>query len=167
MKKIPKKIKILSTLVSVLIFIYMNLNPFVLQTFFKRKIGEFDYYIGFSTNSFDYLLLSAIPIAAIILNSKRRNFSTKELIMDNVIIVISTLVVLEIGYYMLNFIGRPVNPLIPQYFVSEPFDGYSLLVIGGGICIPFLLRKANIYYNFKPKMRDEIINEIGTKNNVD
>ena len=43
---------------------------------------------------------------------------------------------------MLPIIGKkPSNPLIPQYFINQPFILYSTITIGIGIAIPFLFIK--------------------------
>ncbi|GAA3561440.1 hypothetical protein [Snuella lapsa] len=163
MKKIPNQAKIISVITSILIFAYMSFNPFILQTFFKRKIGEFDYFLGFRTNHFDFLLLSLIPIAALVFNSKRKEFTLKKIIIDNIIIIVSVLITLEIGYYLMSFIGKPDNPLIPEYLVSEPFDSYSLLAIMTGICIPILFRELKSLNDSRNKITEEI-NQIGKEN---
>ena len=89
-------------------------------------------------------------------NSKRIEFKTEELIKDILIILFSVLITIGIGLYLLTFIGKPTNPLIPQYLISEPFFIYSTLIIGIGILFPFLLKRRNE----KPNE----INNIGIKN---
>ena len=44
-----------------------------------------------------------------------------------------------IRLYILTTIGKPSNPLIPEYLIAEPINLYSALIIVVGILIPFLI----------------------------
>lgn len=76
-----------------------------------------------------------------LLNSKRKEFKTSELIKDILIIVLFVIIAIAVGLYLLTFIGKPTNPLIPQNLLTEPFFFYSTITLGIGIGIPFLLIK--------------------------
>ena len=91
-----------------------------------------------------------------ILHTKRVEFKTADLIKDIFIIILFVIIAIAIGLYILTFIGKSDNPLMPQYLIIEPFFLYSTLIIGIGMGTPFLLIKRN-------KKMDEI-NEIGVRN---
>ena len=99
------------------------------------------YHFGISTNTLDYLIFASIPIFGMLLNSKRNKFKVTELIMDIFTILFWTIIVIGIGLYILTFIGKPSNPLLPAYLVIEPIDIYSSLIMGIGILIPFIFIK--------------------------
>ncbi|MFC3974112.1 hypothetical protein [Maribacter confluentis] len=113
------------------------------------------YFFGLNFNNLDYFAISSIPIFGMLLNSKRMEFKTADLIKDVLIIILFVIITIAIGLYILTYIGKPDNPLIPQYLISEPFFLYSTIIIGIGIGLPFL------FINRTEKL-DEI-NEIGTK----
>lgn len=133
-----------------LLFLFGIINPFGLNDSLQKITG---YFFGFSFNNLDYLAISSIPIFGMLLNSKRKEFKTADLIKDILIIVLFVIITISIGLYILTFIGKPTNPLIPQYLITEPFFLYSTLTVGIGIGLPFLL------INRTEKL-DEI-NEIG------
>ena len=133
-----------------LLFFFGIINPFGLNDSLQKITG---YFFGFSFNNLDYLAVSSIPIFGMLLNSKRKEFKTADLIKDILIIVLFVIITISIGLYILTFIGKPTNPLIPQYLITEPFFLYSTLTVGIGIGLPFLL------INRTEKL-DEI-NEIG------
>jgi hypothetical protein len=123
------------------LFLFGIINPYpsVLIDFFQKFT---DYFIVFSFNNLDYLALSLIPVFGMLFNSKRNRFKTSELISDILIIALCVLIIFMIGLYMLPIIGKkPSNPLIPQYFINQPFILYSTITIGIGIAIPFLFIK--------------------------
>ncbi|MBA6154892.1 hypothetical protein [Gelidibacter maritimus] len=153
MNKIPIKIKYMICGISAMIFLlflFGIINPFGLNDSLQKITG---YFFGFSFNNLDYLAISSIPIFGMLLNSKRKEFKTADLIKDILIIVLFVIITISIGLYILTFIGKPTNPLIPQYLITEPFFLYSTLTVGIGIGLPFLL------INRTEKL-DEI-NEIG------
>ena len=75
--------------------------------------------------------------------------------MDILIILFCATITFGIGIYFVSVIGKNSNPLIPEYFINEPFPIFSTLTIGIGIGIPFLLIKRN-------EKRNEL-NDIGNK----
>ena len=155
MNKIPNKIKYLIGGISALIFFlffFGIINPFGLNDSLQKITG---YYFGLNFNNLDYFAISSIPIFGILLNSKRMEFKTADLIKDILMIILFVIITIAIGLYILTFIGKPDNPLIPQYLIREPFFLYSTITIGIGIGLPFLL------INRTEKL-DEI-NEIGTE----
>ena len=100
-----------------------------------------DYFFAFSSTRFDYLILSTIPIFGTLYNSTRTEFKLAELIMDIATILFSVIIMFGIGLFILTFIGKPENPLVPQYIVTEPFELYTTIFIVLGIGIPFLIIK--------------------------
>ena len=155
LNKIPNKIKYLIGGISALIFFlffFGIINPFGLNDSLQKMTG---YFFGLNFNNLDYFALSSIPIFGMLLNSKRMEFKTADLIKDISIIILFVIITIAIGLYILTFIGKPDNPLIPQYLISEPFFLYSTIIIGIGIGLPFL------FINRTEKL-DEI-NEIGTE----
>lgn len=156
MNKIPNNIKYGICGISALIFLLFFLGiikPFGFNDSLQKFTG---YFFGLSFNNLDYLAISSIPVFGMLFNSKRNEFKTTELIKDILLIVLCVLITIAVGLYILTFIGKPTNPLIPQYLITEPFFLYSTLVIGIGILIPFLLIK-------RTKKQSEI-NDIGIKN---
>ncbi len=156
MNKIPNNIKYGICGFSALIFLLFFLgiiNPFGFNDPLQKITG---YFFGLSFNNLDYLAISSIPIFGMLFNSKRNEFKTAELIKDILFIVLCVLITIAIGLYILTFIGKSTNPLIPQYLITEPFFLYSTLIIGIGILIPFLIIK-------RTEVRNEI-NDIGIKN---
>lgn len=155
MNKVPNKIKYLIGGISTLIFslfFFGIINPFGFNDYLQNVTG---YFFGLSFNNLDYLAISSIPIFGMLLTSKREEFKTGDLIKDILIILFFLIITIAIGLYILTFIGKPENPLIPQYLITEPFFLYSTLTIGIGIGLPFLL------INRTEKL-DEI-NEIGSE----
>ncbi|MBL4604772.1 MAG: hypothetical protein JKY02_03665 [Flavobacteriaceae bacterium] len=140
---IPEKIKKLIGGVSGLIFLVLifGLGPtrlFGLSDLILEKTG---YFFSVTIYFLDYGLISLIPFFGMMLNSKRKEFKVLKLLIDICIILLSTLISLIIGLYILTFIGKPSNPLIPQYLITEPIFIYSVLIIGFGIAIPFMFVK--------------------------
>ncbi|MBP0905881.1 hypothetical protein ACFSKN_14970 [Mariniflexile gromovii] len=143
MTKIPENIKKQILRVSGLIFLILTFgigptNIFGLEQFIQEKT---DYFFGVTIYFLDYGVISLIPFFGIMLNSKRAKFKYSELTIDILTILFSTIIFFLIGLYLLTFIGKQSNPLIPQYLIIEPIFIYSTLIIGIGIYIPFLLTK--------------------------
>ena len=144
LNKIPNKIKYLIYGLCGLIFIILNLGfGAKLQIGITENLQKLtDYYFGVSTNTLDYLTLASIPFFGMLYNSTRKTeFKKTELIMDFLTILFSVIIVFGFGLYILKFIGRPENPLIPQYLLTEPIDLYSIILIWLGIGLPFLIIK--------------------------
>lgn len=158
MNKIPKNIKYSIFGISALIFFLLNsvlgLNIITGATELIQKITG--YHFGISTNTFDYLTFASIPIFGMLLNSQRNEFKVSELIRDVFTVLLWTIIVVGIGLYILTIIGKPTNPLIPDYLIIEPINIYSTLIMGIGILIPFLFSNRN-------KKQSEI-QDIGTEN---
>jgi len=155
LEKIPDNLKKQIIGISGLIFLILTFgigptNIFGLEQFIQDKT---DYFFGVTTYFLDYGLISLIPFFGIILNSKRIEFKNSELIIDILKILGWTILLFLIGLYLLTFIGKPSNPLIPQYLITEPIFLYSTIIIGIGISIPFLLAK--------PYQKRDEINDIG------
>lgn len=150
-----RKIKVLSISISVFIFILLNfiLGPtsvFGLAEFLQNKTG---YFFGVDINTFDYLLISSIPICGLMLTEKRKRKNLSDILKDNLIICLSCVLTFSIGLLILiSRIGSPSqNPLIPEYLRVEPFKQYSLILIILGLILPFL---------FPRKVVEETKNEI-------
>ena len=135
------------------LFFFGIINPFGLNNSLQKITG---YFFGLNFNNLDYLAISSIPIFGMILHKKRIEFKKADLIKDIFIIILFVIIAIAIGLYILTFIGKSDNPLMPQYLIIEPFFLYSTLIIGIGMGTPFLLIKRN-------KKMDEI-NEIGVRN---
>jgi hypothetical protein len=73
------------------------------------------------------------------LSKKRSKSSFSDIIIDSSKILLSVICMLIIGVIILTQIGKPSNPLIPQYLISEPIIIYTAICIAIGIGIPFLL----------------------------
>jgi len=143
-----RKIKVLSISISVFLFILLNfvLGPtsvFGLAKFLQNKTG---YFFGVDINSFDYLLISSIPICGLILTEKRKRKNLSEILKDNLIICLSCVLTFSIGLLILiSRIGSPSqNPLIPEYLRVEPFKQYSLFFIFLGLILPFLISRQEV-----------------------
>lgn len=143
-----RKIKVLSISISVFLFILLNfiLGPtsvFGLAEFLQNKTG---YFFGVDINTFDYLLISSIPICGLILTEKRKRKNLSEILKDNLIICLSCVLTFSIGLLILiSRIGSlSQNPLIPEYLRVEPFKQYSLFFIFLGIILPFLLSRKEV-----------------------
>ena len=134
------------------LFFFGIINPFGLNDSLQKITG---YFFVLNVNNLDYFAISLIPFFGMLLNSKRLEFKIADLIIDILIIILFVFITIAIGLYILTFIGKPDNPLIPQYLISEPFFLYSTIIIGIGIGVPFLL------INRTEKL-DEV-NGIGTK----
>lgn len=143
MKKIPTKIKYLVYGISLLTFIglYSGFGIRLMIGVANKLLPITDYFFAFSSTRLDYLILSSIPIFGLFFNSTRKEFKKTELIMDTITILFCVIITFGIGLYILTFIGKPENPLMPQYILTEPFDFYSTMFIGIGIVIPFLIIK--------------------------
>ena len=143
-----KKIKVLSISISVFLFMLLNfiLGPtsvFGLTEFLQNKTG---YFFGVDINTFDYLLISSIPICGLMLTEKRKRKNLSEILKDNLIICLTCLLTFSIGLLILiSRIGSPSqNPLIPEYLRVEPFKQYSLFFIFLGLILPFLLTRKEV-----------------------
>lgn len=119
-----------------LLFHFGIINPFAGNEMLQEATG---YYFVLSCNSLDYLAISSIPIFGMLLNYKRRVFTIEHLIKDIFIILLSATIIIVIGLYLLTFLGKPKNPLIPQFLITEPFFYYSTVIIIIGIGFPFLV----------------------------
>ncbi len=140
LNKIPNNIKYLIYGLCGLIFVLLN---FGLGAKIHIGLTEFiqnttNYFFGFSSNTTDYLIIASIPAIGILLNSKRKRFNISELTMDILTITFWALIMFGIGLYVMTFIGKPSNPLIPDYLIIEPFYPYTTLTILIGISIPFV-----------------------------
>ncbi len=143
MNKIPNKIKYLIYGLCGLTFLALN---FCIGT--KLQIGLIeniqkltDYFFGISTNTLDYIALSTIPLFGMIYNSTRKEFKINELIIDIITVLLFVLVIFGIGLFIMVFLAKHSNPLIPDYLKTEPFDLYSTILIGIGILMPYLIIK--------------------------
>ncbi|WP_299115947.1 hypothetical protein [uncultured Winogradskyella sp.] len=143
MNKIPKNLKYLIFGISLLTFIglYSGFGIRLMVGISNKLLPITNYFFAFSSTRFDYLILSTIPIFGMLYNSTRTDFKLTELIMDIVTILFSVIIMFGIGLLILTFIGKPENPLMPQYIVTEPFELYTTIFIGLGIGIPFLIIK--------------------------
>jgi len=143
-----RKIIVLSILISVFLFILLNfiLGPtsvFGLSEFLQNKTG---YFFGVDINTFDYLLISSIPICSLMLTKKRKRKNLSEILKDNLIICLSCVLTFSIGLLILiSRIGSPSqNPLFPEYLRVEPFKQYSLFFIFFGLIFPFLFTRKEV-----------------------
>ena len=143
-----KKYLYLSISISVALFIFLNfiLGPtsvFGLAKFIQNKTG---YFFGVDINTFDYLLISSIPICGLMLTEKRKRKNLSKILKDNLIFCLSCLLTFSIGLLILiSRIGSPSqNPLIPEYLRVEPFKQYSLFFIFSGLILPFLLTRKEV-----------------------
>ena len=142
MKTISLKIKYLIIGFTLLIFILLN---FVigekLTIFLVETIDElFGLYFAISTNLIDYLLISMIPIAGTLFNTKRKDFKKSELVKDILTIILFTILFFTLGIYLLVYFSDP-NPLIPKSVKLEPFNFYITIFLIIGILFPFILSK--------------------------
>ncbi|MEM6684595.1 MAG: hypothetical protein AAF617_02275 [Bacteroidota bacterium] len=100
------------------------------------------YYFGISINTIDYLALASIPFFGMLYNSTRKTVFTKsKLVMDILTVLFCVIIILGIGLYALTYVGSPVNPLVPKYILMEPFELFSVILIGLGIALPYLITK--------------------------
>ena len=76
--------------------------------------------------------------------------------MDVLTILFWTIIMIVFGLYIMTIVGKPSNPLIPEYLIIEPINLYSSLIMVIGILIPFLFVKQT----FKQTEKDDI----GTQN---
>lgn len=155
LNKIPNIIKYLICGISTLIFLlftFEKINPFEFNDILQNITGCF---FTLSFNSLDHLVISLIPFFGMLLNSRRKKFKINDLIKDLLIIILFVIIIIGIGLYLLTFIGKSDNPLIPKSFISEPFFLYSTLTVLTGIIFPFLVIHRN-------KKQNEI-NSIGTE----
>ena len=136
-----KKHLFISILISVTLFISLNfiLGPtfvFGLAEFLQNKTG---YFFGVDITTFDYLIISSIPIHGVMLTKKRKNKNLSEILKVNLIICLSCVLTFSIGLIILiSKIGSSgENPLIPEYLRVEPFKQYSTFFIVLGIILPF------------------------------
>tara|TARA_R110002126_G_scaffold135988_1_gene280477 strand:+ start:502 stop:945 length:444 start_codon:yes stop_codon:yes gene_type:complete len=143
LNKIPSKIKYLIYGLCGLIFIALNfgigakLHIELIENLQKLT----NYYFGISTNTLDYLTLASFPFFGMLYNSTRTEFKKSELIMDIITVLFFVIIMFGIGLYLLTYLGRSSNPLIPEYLLTEPFDLYSIIIVGIGIATPFLIIK--------------------------
>ena len=140
-----KKYLYFSISISVALFILLNfiLGPtsvFGLAEFIQNKTG---YFFGVDINTFDYLLISSIPICGLMLTKKRKRKNLSEILKDNLIICLSCVLTFSIGLFILiSKIGSPSeNPFFPEYLRVEPFKQYSLFFIILGLILPFIFTR--------------------------
>ena len=138
-----KKHLYFSILVSILLFILLNFfvgptSVFGLAEFIQYKTG---FFFGVAISTFDYLLLSSIPICGLMLTEKRKQKNLTEILKNNLKICLSCILTYIIGLLLLlTKIGSPSeNPLIPEYLRIEPFKQYSIYCIAFGLIFPFIL----------------------------
>ena len=143
MNKIPSKIKYLIYGLCGLIFISLVLGIGTkLNIGLTEKIQKLtNYYFVISTNPLDYLTLASFPLFGMLYNSTRKEFKKSELVMDIINVLFCVIIVYGIGLYLLTFLGRSSNPLVPEYLLTEPFNFYSTIILGTGIATPFLIIK--------------------------
>lgn len=151
-----------SIAISCVFFIILNFiigptSVFGLADFILNKTG---YFFGIDINTLDYLLIALFPVFGLLLNSKRKGNSFKEIFKDYLIILLCCLITFSIGLFILiTKIGSPsANPLIPEYLRVEPFKIYSTFFIGIGIILPFFSIKKYV------QETENIIEEIGKEN---
>jgi hypothetical protein len=139
--KIPNQIKYVVYGISALIFFILSfgLAPRLVIGMIEMLTEITDYHFGISTNPLDYLAFALIPTFGLFYNSTRTELKKAELIQDILTILFSVIIVFGIGLFLMTFLGRNSNPLIPQYLLIEPFNLYSTILIGIGIAVPFLI----------------------------
>ena len=157
-----KKHFYLSIAISIVLFILLNFfvgptSVFGLAEFIQKKTG---YFFGVDINTFDYLLISSIPICGLMLTEKRNSKNLSEILKDNLIIYLSCVLAFSIGLLLLiSKIGSPSeNPLIPEYLRVEPFKQYSSFFIVLGLIFPFLFIRKEV------EETESGIEKIGKKN---
>ncbi|WP_298521192.1 hypothetical protein [uncultured Kordia sp.] len=155
----PLKYLILGISVFILVYLIIGIGPtniFGLEETLQEKTG---YFFHETIDYFDYGLIALIPFIGMLLTSKRKKFTYSNLIIDIFIILLCAAISFIIGVFILTFIGKPSNPLIPQYLIAEPIAIYSAITIGVGMVLPFVfIKRAN-----KLSEIDEI-HEIGARN---
>jgi len=139
MKKIPKNIQYVSIGLSLMFFLLLNFRYKTVHEIWNILESVCHCYLAISTNTFDHLVFAGIPIFGMLLTTNRERFTPAGLIYDNLIIIGSVLLTIFLAIYLLTIFGRPTNPLVPDYLLSEPFNSYSILTVGIGVAVPFIL----------------------------
>jgi hypothetical protein len=121
-------------------FVLGPTSVFGLDQFILSKTG---YFFGINISTPDYFLIASLPVFGLLLNSKRNEKGLVGILKDNLIILLSCIVIFIIGLLIsITKIGSPAeNPLIPEYLRVEPFQNYSSFLIALGILLPFLVIK--------------------------
>lgn len=139
MDKIPNKVKY--TIYGISLFSFLVLNFGFAQTLLSGLINFLSrttpYQFILSTNLIDYLLFSIIPVIGLLYNSNRIEYEIKQLIQDVLTVLFFVIIVFAIGLYLMTFIDKDPNPLVPQSLLIEPFSFYSTILIGIGAGLPY------------------------------
>ncbi len=96
-------------------------------------------YFGVGTATFDYALIASLPTFAAGISINQGNTDLKNIVSNYFKISIACLITFILGLLYLYFFHKPINPLIPQYLIVEPFNSYSMLIISAGIFFSILL----------------------------
>lgn len=143
--------------ISLAVFLFLSLNfiagptsVFGLAAFVQNKTG---YFFGVDISTFDYLLISLIPICGLMLTEKRKRKNLSNILKYSFIICLSCVSTFSIGLFiLLSRIGSPSqNPLLPEYLRVAPFRQYSSILIILGLLVPFLLTKKSSFRTEKLK----------------
>lgn len=141
MKKISSRLKYVVYGISGLIFFILSfgLAPKLVAGLIELISKTIGYHFGISTNPLDYLAFSLIPVFGLFYNSTRIEFKTAELIQDIITVLLSVLIVFGIGLFLMIYLGKNSNPLIPETLLVEPFNLYSTILIVIGIALPYVI----------------------------
>ncbi|UUC44882.1 hypothetical protein [Flavobacterium cerinum] len=98
-------------------------------------------YFGIGTTTFDYAIIASFPLFAIGISINQGNIALKNIFSNYFKIIVSCFTTFLFGLLYLYFFQKPINPLFPEYLITEPFNSYSMLIISAGILFSILLIK--------------------------
>ena len=143
LQNLPKTFKYSILTICSLTFLTLNfgIGPHLLIKIITLLHHFTHYYFLLHLNTVDYLLVAFIPFFAMMYSSKRKPFKRTIFLKDLIFLYGIIGIVFVMGLYFMVFIGKPQNPLIPQYFLSEPYNSYTITLLLLGILIPFMFLK--------------------------
>lgn len=121
-----------------LTFIVGPTNIFGLAEWIQNKTN---YYFALPVYMLDYGLISFIPFFGLLLTPSRTSYEINGFLVNLLKLSVSVFILFVLGLFLLTIIGKPSSPLLPKTLIAEPISVYSVLIIGIGIGVPFLLNK--------------------------
>jgi hypothetical protein len=129
-------LKYISFGISIIILIFTFIQPFRLIDIINSTSHFFEIYMSFSISIIEQVLISSVPILVYYLNKKNGSLELKTISIQIIIIYLSLLIFFIVSVYFITLFPNLKSPLIPENFISEPFELYFTLIVFLGILIP-------------------------------
>lgn len=133
-----KKLWIYNIAVSVILLVTLILFRYNLVVTLGNFLVSVHKPMSFQITIIDLVLVSFIPVWALLLYRRKENISIKTIILCNGMILLSLTIVIILAFiYCDRYVPSP-SPLSPDYVVLTPFPFFWTLILFLGIFLPYV-----------------------------